>query len=536
MSAPERDLERLVAALCDPARWAQRHESIGGIGDDGRVERLETHISYVLLAGERAYKLKKPLDLGFLDFSTLAKRHAACLEELRLNRRTAPELYLGVLPIGGTPDEPVPGALPALEFAVEMRRFDQEALAERVVARGELTPPRVEALAHTLAAFHARVTVSSAADGFGTPAATLAPALENFEQLAPLVTDAREQAALAELRAWTEREGARLAPTFAERKRAGRVRECHGDQHHGNLVLLEGRWVLFDALEFSAALRWIDVMNEVAFLDMDLADHGHEADARALLDAYLAESGDYAGLDVLPFYLVYRAMVRAKVAAIRGHQAGDHHGRARADQESEGYVRLAAQLAEPRPRALIAMHGLSGSGKSFLAAELVRRTGAARLRSDVERKRLAGLAAEARSGSELDAGLYAADATRATYARLRELAGIVLHAGFPVIVDATFLARSERDAVRALARERGVRFQLVACAADPAVLRRRVAERAARGADPSEATVEVLERQLARAEPLGEDERADTVVVDTGAEAPPEVALAPVLRALERGG
>jgi predicted kinase len=277
-------------------------------------------------------------------------------------------------------------------------------------------------------------------------------------------------------------------------------------------------------------------MNEVAFLVMDLADHGHEADARALLDAYLAESGDYAGLDVLPFYLVYRALVRAKVAAIRGHQAGDHHGRARADQESEGYVRLAAQLAEPRPRALIAMHGLSGSGKSFLAAELVRRTGAARLRSDVKRKRLAGLAAEARSGSELDAGLYAADATRATYARLRELAGIVLHAGFPVIVDATFLARSERDAVRALARERGVRFQLVACAADPAVLRRRVAERAARGADPSEATVEVLERQLARAEPLGEDERADTVVVDTGAEAPPEVALAPVLRALERGG
>src|SRR5262245_16780588 len=304
--------DALVAALHDPRRYPHPVEG---------VKLLETHISWVLLTGAYAYKLKKPLDLGFLDFGTLAARKRSCEEELRLNRRTAPRLYVGVVPITGTAAEPtVDGQGPPIEYAVKMREFPQEALLARAAARGALPIERMDELAATVAAFHATVDRAGADSPFGTPHEVIGQARQNFAQMRAFVADPPCGAALARLAAWTEREFAERYDAFVARHGQGFVRECHGDLHLRNLVLLDGRILPFDCIEFNAAFRWIDVMNEIAFLAMDLADHTLVRHAWRLVDAYLEETGDYAGLAVLRFYLVYRALVRAKIAGMRGHQ------------------------------------------------------------------------------------------------------------------------------------------------------------------------------------------------------------------------
>jgi aminoglycoside phosphotransferase family enzyme/predicted kinase len=488
--------EALLAALRAPRRYPHPVE---------RVELLETHISWVLLTGRYAYKLKKPLDLGFLDFSTLERRRQACETELRLNRRTAPELYLEVVPVTGTPDEPVMGGSgTVIEYAVKMREFPQAALLDRVAARGELRREQLDELAVTVARFHAEVERASAQSEFGTPEAVIAPARQNFTQLRPFATGAEDAAALARLAVWTDRESARCRQVFNVRRREGFVRECHGDLHLRNLVLLDGRIVPFDCLEFNARLRWIDVAAEVAFVVMDLIDHGLAAYAWRFLDAYLAETGDYSALAVLRFYLVYRAMVRAKIACLRARQLprGDPRRR-HADTEFHGYLRLAEAFAALDRRALIVTRGLSGSGKSVFAGLLTEEIGAIRLRSDVERKRLHGLGAREGSGAGVGEGIYGPEATRRTYARLLEAAR------------ATFLARADRDAFRALARRLGVPFAIAACEAPELVLRERIAARGRAGRDVSEATLDVLARQLVAAEPLAAEERTFAVVIDT---------------------
>jgi len=507
---PAPDPERLIAALGEPARYPHPVE---------RVERLETHISWVLLAGEYAYKLKKPVALGFLDFTTLAARKRCCEEELRLNRRTAPELYLSVVAITGSEADPaLDGDGVAIEYAVKMRRFDQAGLLDRVAKRGALTPALVDEIARGIAAFHARIAVAPPASPFGRPDQVTAPPLANFEHVARLIGPSPDVPQLERLRAWTAREGERLAPAFAARKAGGFVRECHGDLHLGNIALVDGVPTPFDCIEFNDELRWIDVMNEVAFLVMDLLDHRLPTTAYRCLNAYLEATGDYGGLAVLNYYLVYRAMVRAKVACIRAHQAGiSADARGAAEGEYWGYFHLAERLARLGGPALVLMHGLSGSGKTTVAQELLERIGAVRVRSDVERKRLHGLAAGARTQSAVAGGIYGAEATRLTYARLAEAAASAIRARWPAIVDATFLRRSERDAFRALARNLGAPFAILSCQAPEAVLRERIAARAQSGRDASEADLAVLTRQLEVEEPLAGDELRDTVVLDSSA-------------------
>lgn len=521
------DPARLIAALAEPARYPHAV---------ARVERLETHISWVLLAGEYAYKIKKPVNLGFLDFSTLEARRRCCEEELRLNRRTAPGLYLEVVPITGAAADPTLGGdAPAIEYAVKMRRFDQAGLLDRVAKRGELTPALVEAIAHGIAGFHAQVAVAGTDSPFGRPDHVTAPALANFEHVARLVGESPDLALLAQLRKWTRREGERLAPAFAARKRDGFVRECHGDLHLGNIALVDGAPTPFDCIEFDAELRWIDVMNEVAFLVMDLFDHRLDGAAHGCLNAYLEATGDYGGLGVLRYYLVYRAMVRAKVACIRAHQPGVS-GAARGESEREyrGYFDLAERLSRPGRPALVLMHGLSGSGKTTVAQALLERIGAVRIRSDVERKRLHGLAAQARTQSAVGGGIYGAEATRRTYARLAEAAAAAARARWPAVVDATFLRRSERETFRALARDVGAPCAILSCTAPEAVLRERIAARARSGGDASEADLAVLARQLEVREPLDDEELRDTIVLD--AAAGPQAAEAAIAAVARRIG
>ena len=500
--------DALLVALHDPQRYPHPVEGI---------RLIETHISWVLLTGRYAYKLKKPLDLGFLDFSTLERRREACETELELNRRTAPELYLEVVPVTGTPDEPaIGGTGQPIEYAVKMREFPQSALLDRLAARGELRPGEMDELAATVAGFHSRAARAEPLSKFGTPEAVVAPARQNFAQIGLLVGDRESEATLRRLAEWTEREFARCREALAVRCRDGFVRECHGDLHLRNLVRLDGRIVPFDCLEFNPRLRWIDVAAEVAFVVMDLVDHGLTAHAWRFLDAYLAETGDYGALAVLRFYLVYRAMVRAKIALLRAQQLPEGTAqRARAAGEFAGYLRLAEAFAALDRRALIITHGLSGSGKTVFSGLLTEEIGAIRVRSDVERKRLHGLAAGERTGAGVGAGIYGLEATRRTYERLREVGRAVIEAGFPAVVDAAFLVRADRDAFRGLARELSTPFGIAACDAPEPVLRERITARRRAGADASEATLDVLGRQLAAAEPLSAAERTFAVAIDT---------------------
>jgi aminoglycoside phosphotransferase family enzyme/predicted kinase len=499
---------RLAAALLRPECYPHPVRAL---------RMLETHISWVFLTGDYAYKVKKPVELGFLDFSSLELRKHYCEEELRLNRRLAPELYLEVVEIRGTPDAPrLGGAGPLLDYAVKMREFPQEALAARLIERGAFGAPEVDALAERIARFHAQAPAAPAGARYGSAPCVIEPALANFRQALPLAREARERDALLALERWTRREFALRRAAFEARQAQGRVRECHGDLHLGNIALIGGRPIPFDCIEFSEELRWIDVASEAAFLFMDLADRGHAGLAWRFLDRYLAASGDYGALEVLRFYLVYRALVRAKVHLLRSRQPDCPPAtRLRLDRAFRQYLQLAERFSRPPAPALLITCGLSGSGKTTVTDCLIERIGAVRVRSDIERKRLFGLDALARSGSELGTGLYSAQASEATYGRLAQLAQSALGGGFTVVADAAFLARAQREPMRALASKNGVPFVILACEAPEAVLRERVAARTRRGDDASEASLAVLEHQIATREPLAPQEAARAITIET---------------------
>ncbi len=473
---------------------------------DAAARVVETHISSVILAGDRAWKIKKPVDFGFLDFTELARRVHFCHEELRLNRPLAGDLYLEVAEIRGTPEAPhIDGTGELLDAAVVMRRFADGAQLDQVLAREGLPLERMDELALRIAAFHAAAPRVARDSPLGEPAAVYAPMAQNFAQIAPLLEadDAASHARLERLRAWTEAAFARLTPLLAARKAEGFVRELHGDMHLGNMALVDGRIVIFDAIEFNEGFRCIDVMSELAFLLMDLEDRGLPAHANRLLNRYLEHSGDYAGLALLRFYQVYRAMVRAKVALLGIASGASSEELAAARARYARYADLAERLTKPRRPRLIITHGPSASGKSHAALILAESAGLVRIRSDIERQRLF----PERGAEGLLAGRYSTKASEATYARLFELASEVIKAGFGVILDATFLKAEKRQAARRLAEALGVPFHILSLSCHEATLRQRLIARAEAGGDPSEATLEVLEAQLQGAEALDEEER-----------------------------
>ena len=502
------DLERMLDALCNPACYPHPVR---------RIDRLETHISWVILTGSYAYKIKKPVNLGFLDFTSLAARRHYCEEELRLNRRLAPDIYLETVAITGAPQRPVIGGSgPAIEYAVKMREFPQAALLDGALARGEVSVSTIEALARKLAAFHAALA-PELATADAAAAAALAPALDNFRQMLALLDAPADIAALTAVRDWTLREHGIHADQFARRGVAGCVRECHGDLHLGNIALINGEPTPFDCIEFNPALRWMDTISEVAFLVMDLEAHGRRDLAYVFLNTYLEHSGDYAGVAVLPFYLVYRAVVRAKISLIRGSQRGaaSEQGQ-RALQACRRYLALAVLYTNPRRGAVIITHGLSGSGKTTLTQSTLTALGAIRVSSDVERKRLHGFDALAHTASTVGTGIYATNSTARTYEQLAQHARSIAGAGYPVIVDASFLKHAQRAAFRALAQELGVPFVIASVTAPHDVLRARVAARAAQGGGASEATLAVLEAQIAARDALTADELGCAVTAELG--------------------
>ena len=475
------------------------------------TERIETHISWLLLSGEHAYKLKKPLTLDFLDFGTLAQRRTACAEELRINRRTAPDIYLGVLPITGTPAAPRLGgdAAQAIDWAVHMRRFPAGALLAERAARGELQPAHIDALAREIAGFQAQAAVAPADSPYGDAGDLARLAQDNFKPLFDLEPPPVKRQQLEQLQQWMQAESAHLAPLMATRRAEGRVREGHGDLHLGNLLWLEGRARLFDAIEFNPRLRWIDTACDIAFLFMDLHAHGLAPLAWRFLNAWLEQTGDYEAVQRLPHDAVYRALVRAKVAALCVAQGDDA-----ALAEVERYVQLAAELAAPRQPWLALTLGVSGSGKSSQTQSLIEQRGLVRVRADVERKRLFGLAPEA-SSAGVPGGIYSEATSDRVFARLLDVARGALQSGQPVVVDATFIRQSRRAPFIALAESLGVPWRVLAFDAPESVLRERVRRRQVAGGDASEAGEEVLASQLKNREPLAPHEAAHALLIDT---------------------
>jgi aminoglycoside phosphotransferase family enzyme/predicted kinase len=478
-----------VAFLSDPA------------AHDGQpVEVVETHGAYVFIAGERAIKMKRAVWFPYMDFSTVEKRRAACEAELRLNRRSAPDLYEAVLPVtrdagGGLA---LGGEGTVLDWTVAMRRFDQDTLFDRMAQRGRLDTALMEALADEIAAFHSGAERSPAID---------------FRASMRRIVDGNA----ASLKSWLgrpfresdiERIGARCdamlaaaGPALAGRARAGFVRRCHGDLHLRNICLVAGRPTLFDCIEFNDALAVIDVMYDLAFLIMDLEHRGLRPLANVVINRYLARTGDYAGLAGLRLYLVVRAVIRAHVAAATAAAQKEAARAARDRAEAESYLALAMRLSEPARPCLVAVGGLSGSGKTTLAHALAPRIGGAPgavvIRSDVIRKQLFGVDLFERLPEEA----YAREHSRSVFGRLSALAADALAAGCSVIADGVYRNEAERTSIRRIAEAAGAPFAGLWLEVTPDVQDERLG---ARRRDVSDATVAVGRAQR-RAAPVVAD-------------------------------
>ncbi|WP_353230411.1 AAA family ATPase [Pseudomonas qingdaonensis] len=498
--------QALIAALQNPALFAHPVKEF---------QVIETHISWVLLTGEYAYKIKKPMNFGFLDFTELSGRAHFCAEELRLNQRLTDDLYLEVLPITGSVEAPQLGGDGApIEYALKMRQFPQNQMLSTLQANGELTAAHIDQMARQIAQFHLAAPKVAVEHPLGTPGSVMAPVEQNFEQIRPFLSDKADLVQLDALQAWARSSFDRLHGLFETRKAEGFIRECHGDIHLGNATLIDGKVVIFDCIEFNEPFRLTDVYADTAFLAMDLEDRGLKSLARRFISQYLEITGDYAGLELLNFYKAYRALVRAKVALFSMPADADGVQRATTLRQYRNYANLAESYSAIPSRLLAITHGVSAVGKSHVAMRMVEALGAIRLRSDVERKRLFGEQAEQAAG-QLQQGIYADDASQKTYQHLHQLAGTILRAGFPVVIDATYLKQAQRQAAADVASETGVPFLILDCNAPDAVIASWLAQRQADQNDPSDATLEVVAAQQASRDPLTGEELLKAKRVET---------------------
>jgi len=509
---PERMSARLppqLAALLQPEAYPHAV---------AKVKLVETHVSWVFLTGELAYKIKKPVCYTFVDLRSPERRAFFCAEELRLNRRFSPELYLDVCTITLEDGQArICGAGPVIDHAVRMRQFRSEDELAALLAQGTLAAAELSTFGRELAELHAGLPAADAAQPWGRPECVRALLLENLAEWLQAAGKLGAPEAPGGLR---ERYSARLEaaqPWLAMRRESGKVRECHGDLHAGNIVRYGGRLHAFDCMEFEPAFRWIDVGEEIASLFMDLCARQCRAHAYAFVNGYFFHSGDYQACRLLRLYATHRALVRAKVAALRALDASAETARAGSRSEHRRYVACARKLLAPVPLRLILTCGVSGSGKTWLAERLAPRLGLIHLRSDVERKRLAGLTERQRSGAALDEGPYSAQMSRQVYERLQQGAAEALLGGCSVIVDATFQYRAERTRFRALATRYSAALYVILCQAPPQVLEERIAARQRAGADASEADRQVLQRQQSRFEPIAAEESLQVIDADTTA-------------------
>lgn len=479
------------------------------------IEVLETHISWIILTGKYAYKIKKPVDFGFLNFTSLTHRKQYCEAELTLNARSAPDLYLGLIEICGSNQSPnLDGKGPVLEYAIKMNQFGKGQLFKELHLAGKLTFEHIDELAEQVSNFHCDVKTAETSSEYGTPDQVYGPMEQNFEQIRDLISDKEQLNQLAQLEVWTKSTFERLAPLLLKRKEKGFVRESHGDMHMGNITLFKQRVTLFDCIEFNEDFRWIDVISDVAFLVMDFEAHDLSHYANRFLNLYLEYTGDYAGLKLLSFYKAYRAVVRAKIALLcRLSPDISDAQKEQFMQQYEQYINLAESYSALPNRFLLIMNGVSGTGKSTIALRLVDRMGPIRIRSDVERKRLYGVAANKHPSPSDAALIYNEKATKKTYSILTTLCADILDSGLSVIIDATNLKQWQRDVIQTVANERGVPVCIAFCESSMSVIQEWIQKRAVEGGDASDADLNVVFKQIKTLEPLTEEELKQTFTI-----------------------
>lgn len=491
----------LIRSLCNPSIYDHT------VND---LRTIETHISWIILTGPYAYKIKKPVSLSFLDFSTLPRRKKMCREELRLNRRLTPELYLGLVTITGTASNPIlNGSDEIIEYAIKMVQFDTDKELD-VLIKEKIDIHLIDDLALRVADFHQNHVRICGECEYSSPLLVSQRIKDNFVEIRPSL-DPALRLKLGRLEEWVDNSCSTRRGVMDFRQRSGFVRECHGDLHLGNMVLIDGRIRLFDCLEFNEQFRWIDVMSEIAFVVMDFDYHGQRELGYQFLNAYLSKTGDYAGLELLPLYLVYRALVRAKVACIRNQQSVSKAGDL---ADVAGHIDLAlTYISFPRAQLFIT-HGYSGSGKSWWSERIARLLPAIHIRSDVERNRTDAESVQSESGTHR----YSSRNIARTYARLLKLAEIILSFGYSVIVDATFLQYKNRVQFYTLARKSGTMARILDFQCSEEKLRARIDRRLSLGQDPSEANIKVLDEQIKYTQPLREEELDRCIPVNTEVE------------------
>ncbi len=485
-------------------------------GEAEVVERVETHISWVLLTGKYAYKIKKPVNLGFLDFSTLEKRHFYCQEELRLNARLAPSIYLDVVPITGSMEKPVLGGKGAvIDYAVKMTQFPAQSELTHVVAQNQLKNRHIDRLAEIIADFHQRIDRSSVQTKWGTPEQAHHSTRDTFACLLRNLSDDNDRSRVEKMYRWINDTFDQYKADFQHRHDQGFVRECHGDLHLGNIALVGDDILIFDGIEFSESLRWIDVISEIAFLIMDLQYRNLQPKAYRLLNAYLEQTGDYTGLKLLRYYRVYRAIVRAMVAALRARQSDVSTQAQKAlQQEYRAYLDLAERYIKPQQPLLLLCHGFSASGKSTITQLILENLPAIRLRSDVERKRLFGLKKQQKTHSGIGQNVYSNQATELTYDKLKALSEVVLQSGYHVIVDATFLSKRQRRKFYDIGQRSSCPWIIVDFVVAEDVLRARIENRCKNQTGVSEADSAILDYQLKNHDPLDQYEKKFTCTIN----------------------
>lgn len=482
------------------------------------ITLIQTHISYVLLTGDFAYKIKKPVNLGFLDFSTLQRRKHFCEEEVRLNRRGAPDVYLDVETISQQGDGfCIGGSGAPVEYAVKMRQLPQDGLFSNLLASGQLGPELIQKLAGTIAAYHATAPASAHITQFGMPDRVRKAIDNNYGHTMKFVGGLQTREQFDQTKAFTDRFFAESGQLLTRRVAGNCIRDCHGDLHLGNICLHGDEILLFDCIEFDESFRCVDVIHDAAFAAMDLQASGRADLATLLVNTYAEQTGDWEGLQLLRLYLCGRAYVRAKVNSLRSDDSeASGETRETARKTAADYYRLAWEYSRPQQGQLILVSGLSGSGKSTLARRLAQETGAIHIRSDAVRKHLAGIPLDQKGGDSL----YAQPMTDRTYARLLDLGLLLAGRGFTVLLDAKYDRHAPRRQALERARSAALPLRIIHCVAPDHVIRDRLASRSG---DISDATVELLDRQRQVFDVFDELEQPHVTVIDTTQGDPPRL-------------
>lgn len=470
------------------------------------VELIETHISQVFLTGQYAYKIKKPVNFGFLDFSELKRRKFYCEEELRLNGRLAPDVYLDVIPITRSDNSiKFNGDGDIIEYAIKMKQFPQQGLLSHLVEKDQLTKEQITELAEVIAEFHQNIEKLGNSSDIGTASEILKPVNHNFEILQPLL-DAAQQEKLNKIRKESLSLHQQIKTFLEERKQLGFIRECHGDLHLGNIALINNHVTAFDGIEFNDSFRWIDTISEIAFLTMDLDDHQQSTYATIFLNHYLEITGDYEGLTTLTFYKIYRAMVRAKVVGLRRTQLKSDCDEYNQDtKELNNYLQLAERYCNTEKGNIIITHGISGSGKSWLATRLRNQIRAIHISSDRERKR---------RYMNTKTDLYSQETTDKVYHSLAKISEHIIESGYNALVDATFLNPEYRHQFEQLATKLNCKLIILNCKTDKSLLEARIKKRRIDNNNLSDADISIMHKQLESYLPLQENELNHVITID----------------------